>query len=338
MVNLKKNLFRSLQFILFLAIGIILLYYAFKGVPLADFWKELIRARYEWVIMGVIIGVVAHFVRALRWKLLLEPLGYQPKLLNSFHAVMTGYLANYAFPRIGEVTRCGVLNKTDRIPVDKLLGTVLIERTIDLLMLVILLFVVFAAKVQFFGSFINEKIFGPAYSNMTDTFNSAPVLWIIFALIILSAFLAGYIFRQRIGRIRGMHRVKEALRGIIAGFRSAFMLKRKWSFIVYTILIWFLYFLMTWVVFFAVPATSALSPIDGLFILVFGSIGMALPVQGGFGTYHLLVALGLSLFDISRADGMVYAIISHESQTLMILLVGGISMFIVFFGKKSKNG
>ncbi len=337
MTDLRQKLVRAFNFLLFLAIGIVLLFFTFRGIRLHEFWEELMQARFAWVVLGVFIGLTSHLIRAARWNLLLDPLGYHPGLRNSFLAVMTGYLANYAFPRIGEITRCAALNRTSRIPVDKLLGTVLIERAIDLLMLFILLFVVFFAKMDFFGSFIREKIFVPTYNGMKEVILSPSVLWISLLSLLFSAVLALYIFRKRLREFKLLNRIKEIIRGILSGFRSVFVMKRRGRFLLLTVLLWGMYFLMTWVVFFAIPATRSLGPLDGLFILVFGTIGMTLPVQGGIGTYHLLVSLGLSLYNIPRADALVYAIISHESQTLMILIVGGISMFLVFFGKKKTH-
>lgn len=334
MTGFRQKLFRGVQFLLFLLIGIILLYFAFRGIRFSAFLEELIQARYAWVFVSLAFGLISHFVRAARWNLLIEPLGYKPGLRNTFPALMTGYLANYAFPRIGEITRCAALNRKSKVPVDQLLGTVLAERAVDFLMLMLLFFLVFFIKIHFFGSFIQETIFLPTYENVREAYLSKPALWIVLASLLLSSMVTLFLFRHKILRIKGFSKIREVICGIITGIRSVFRIKKRGEFLLYTFLLWVIYFLMTWVIFFTIPATRSLGPADGLFILVFGTIGMTLPVQGGIGTYHLLVSLGLSLYGIPREDGLAYAIISHESQTLLILIVGGISMFLVFFGKR----
>jgi len=330
----RQKFFRGFQFLLFLLIGFVLLYFAFRGIRISAFLEELIHARYAWVVVSLAIGLISHLLRATRWNLLIEPLGYRPGLKNTFLAVMTGYLANYAFPRIGEITRCAALNRKSKVPVSLLLGTVVAERAVDFLMLIILLFLVFFIKIHFFGSFIQETIFLPTYESAKEAYLSQPVLWIVLASLLFSSLAALILFRHQIIRIRGFSKIREVIREIMTGIRSVFRMKKRGAFLLYTFLVWGMYFLMTWMVFFTIPATRSLGPADGLFILVFGTIGMTLPVQGGIGTYHLLVSLGLSLYGIPREDGLVYAIISHESQTLLILIVGGISMFLVFFGKR----
>jgi len=330
----RQKLSRGLQFLLFLLIGLVLLYFAFRGIRFSAFLEELIHARYAWVVVSLAFGLISHLLRAARWNLLIEPLGYRPGLKNTFLAVMTGYLANYAFPRIGEITRCAALNRKSKVPVGQLLGTVVAERAVDFLMLIILFFLVFFIKIHFFGSFIQETIFLPTYEGVREAYLSHPALWIVLASLLLSSLAALILFRHQILRIRGFSKIREVIRGVMTGIRSVFRMKKRGEFLLYTFLVWGMYFLMTWVVFFTIPATRSLGPADGLFILVFGTIGMTLPVQGGIGTYHLLVSLGLSLYGIPREDGLVYAIISHESQTLLILIVGGISMFLVFFGKR----
>jgi len=331
----RQKLFRGFQFLLFLLIGLVLLYFAFRGIRFSAFLEELIHARYAWVVASLSFGLISHLLRAARWNLLIEPLGYRPGLKNTFLAVMTGYLANYAFPRIGEITRCAALNRKSKVPVDQLLGTVVAERAVDFLMLIVLFLLVFFMKIHFFGSFIRKTIFLPTYESVREAYLSRPVLWIVLASLLLSSLAALILFRRQIMRIRGFSKIREVIQGVITGIRSVFRMKKRGVFLLYTFLVWAMYFLMTWVVFFTIPATHSLGPADGLFILVFGTIGMTLPVQGGIGTYHLLVSLGLSLYGIPREDGLVYAIISHESQTLLVLIVGGISMFLVFFGKRN---
>ena len=142
-------------------LGLALLYIAFRGIDLKTLWQDLIKADYRWVIFALAISFFSHLSRAIRWRILIEPLGYKPRLINTFYAILIGYFANLAAPRLGEITRCGALTKTDDIPFEGLVGTVIVERVIDVFCLAILTFIIFFAKIDFFGSFLLQNIFNP---------------------------------------------------------------------------------------------------------------------------------------------------------------------------------
>lgn len=337
MAPAKKIILKSLNFLLFLAVGVLCLYLAFKDIPLGNFWNDLAKANYLWVVLSLIGGIASHMARAYRWNLLIEPLEYKPRFLYTLYSVFIGYFANMAFPRLGEVTRCAALSKSDKIPVESLLGTVIIERAVDVLILILLLFTVFFARIDIFGSFIQQHIFEPLTGRIGQKIHSSwlPWLFILVALLLTTGMI--YIFRERLGRLPRIGKMKQLLKGMMQGIRSLFIMKKVYRFILSSLLIWFLYLLTTYLFFLSIPATSGLGMLEALFILVFGSIGMTLPVQGGFGTYHLFVSLGLTLFSISREDGLVYAILSHESQTLMLIILGSISFSMIYFSKRKSS-
>jgi len=135
----NPKLVKVLQFVFFLSVGLVLLYFAFRGIDMKELMQEIKQADYRWVSLSLLFAVLALVFRALRWRLLIEPLDEYPKITNIFHAINVGYLANFVFPRIGEITRCGILNRTDRIPVGRLFGTVIVERVFDLLMAALML-------------------------------------------------------------------------------------------------------------------------------------------------------------------------------------------------------
>ena len=325
-----------LKFLVFLSIGILLLYFAFKGINFSKLVDNLKTANYFWVLLGLTCGFVAFFVRAYRWNLLIEPLNYQPTLMNSYHALMIGYMANYAFPRIGEITRCGTLSRIEKIPADKLIGTVIAERAFDLFIFLVLLIVAFVIKINFFGSFFSEHVFKPFFNKIFITFNFSLIFWIILILSACVCLIIVYTFRQKIREITLVKKVGKIGKGVLVGVKSVLAIKRKKEFLVYTVIMWVLYYLMAYLVFFCLPSTSGLSMIDGLFILVVGTCGMVAPVQGGIGAFHSIVSLALILYGISREDGLAYAVIAHESQSIMAILLGIISFFVLFF-RSHKN-
>jgi uncharacterized protein (TIRG00374 family) len=334
---LKKRILKILEFTGFLAIGLLLLYFAFKGMSFRKMAEDLKTVNYFWIFVSLSFAFIAYFARAYRWKLIIEPLKYSPPLSSTFYALMTGYLANFAFPRIGELTRCVSLSKKEHIPVDKLFGTVILERIIDLLSLLVLLALLLIIKLEKFGSFLGDSIVRPLYNQFTEYIFS-PVLWIIVVAMIISGIAGYYIFKERLSKFRILSRIKKVLHGVADGLKTVYQMKRRWEFLFFTCLIWFLYLMMTWVLVFSVPSLSHLNIIDGMFILVIGGLGMSAPVQGGIGAFHWIVSRGLAtVYAISLEDGLVMATISHGSQALLTILVGSVSFFLILRKNKKKK-
>ncbi len=311
-----------------------LLYFAFKGQDLAIIFQNLASANYWWVIASMILSIGAHYLRAIRWKMLIKPLGFSPSNANTFHAVMIGYLANLAFPRMGEVTRCGVLTKTDKIPINSLIGTVIVERFIDFLTLIALLF--FALFIQFdtIYQFIDNIIFTPLiYSIKSSTLLLITTITILFLFLLLGRYL--YLkFKDDFTSTKIGNKISNLLIGIKDGFTTISKMEKPWLFYAYSIGIWFFYFITTYLVFFAIPATSNLGWQVAIFVLAAGSLGMVAPVQGGIGAYHWMVAEGLVLFSIVKSDGLIYATLAHSSQVLLILFLGLIGIIATLIPKK----
>jgi len=290
-------------------------------------------ANYLWVVFSIIVATFANLVRALRWRLLIEPLGVKPSIKNVFGAVMIGYLANFAFPRLGEITKCGVLKKTDNASFESLIGTVLVERASDLVMLLFCVVLVFFIKIDFFGEFLLNKIFKPIFFKASG-FSFMSI--IIVASFLLFIYLLLHLIRKNVFGHKVKARVKSMYYGIVDGLKSVSRMKRRGLFIFYSFLIWSLYLLMTWLLVFSTKATSGLSLVDSLFVMVVGSFGMIVPVQGGFGAFHIITATGLGLFGISYDDGLIFATIAHESQTILLIVLGTIFMVVLFIKKKSR--
>ncbi|OFX43079.1 MAG: hypothetical protein A2046_08665 [Bacteroidetes bacterium GWA2_30_7] len=327
---MNQNLKKTIQFFIFLILGITLLYFAFKDINLEKLLDAIFNADYFWISISLVCALTALISRAARWNILIEPLGYKPALLNSLYSLILGYVANMAFPRIGEVTRCGVLGKAEKIPVDSLIGTVIVERVIDFICLLILTIVVFFSKITFFGNFFITQVFNPLIQKIQ---NSTFFIFAILSVCVFIMFLA-YLFRKKLFQKKLFQKVISLIKGLIEGLKSVFKMKNRLGFLIHTIIIWSMYFLMSYFMFFSINATSDLLPIDGLFILVVGGIGMTAPVQGGFGAFHWIVSLALMLYGISQEDGLIYATISHESQALFMLILGAISFFMLFLGKR----
>ena len=336
--SLKKIIFKALRFLVFLAIGAALLYLAFRGVDFEQLWENFRNARYIFILLYLMFGFFSLLSRAWRWNLLIEPLDHRPSFHNSFYSLSIGYMANFAFPRIGEITRCGTLSKAEKIPVDKLFGTVIAERVTDLFMVFILLLVLIIGRFDFFGTFIKNNIFDPLIEKLNESVGGSWLLILIAVGIPILLVLLYFLFRSRLSKIRIIQKIKSFIKGIVDGLKSIYTMKRRWSFLLHSIIIWGSYWLMTYAALFALPATSELQLIDALFLLVVGSFGFIVPVQGGIGAYHYIVALGLTLYAVPREDGLAYATLTHGSQMIMLIALGLISMMLMFaVQKKAKK-
>jgi glycosyltransferase 2 family protein len=294
-------------------------------------FQSLASANYFWVILSCVFALIALISRAARWNILIETSGYNPDIKHSFYALNIGYVSNMAFPRLGEITRCGSLNKTQNIPMDLLVGTVILERIIDLVCLLLLVAIVFFAKFEMFGNFFINEVFQP----LIKKFNFPVEFWYVLLGIIFLSFSLIFFFRKKLMKIKIIALIWKFIKGATEGFISVFKMKKSALFLVHTIIIWIMYFLMTYVVFFALETTNSLGPIDGLFIMIVGGLGMSAPVQGGFGTFHWMVSLGLMLFGIPKDDGLIFATLVHETQALFLLILGGLSFLMIFLEKKN---
>lgn len=334
---MKRSILKIFNFFLFLSLGIFLLYLAFRGIDFQVLINELKHATYTWVLLSLLIALGGFIVRALRWRLLIEPLGYAPGRLNTFYAVMIGYLANFAFPRIGELTKCGTLNKTEKVPLDSLIGTVIVERSIDVITMIILIVIIFFSKIHFFGNFLKTQIFNPAIDGVSGYLTLPPLIWITLIVVILFLITGIILFRKKLSSLTVIQKGITILKGVGSGLKTGVTMKRRGLFLLYTLLLWIFYFLMTWVLVYALPATSHLKPIDGLFILAIGSIGITVPVQGGIGAFHWIVSSGLTLYNIPKEDGLAFATLSHESQALFIILLGICSIVMLTVKRRKKR-
>jgi len=327
-LSLRKNIIQSLKFIGFLAAGVLLLWLAFKSINVDRLISSLTGARYGWVILSVIFAFMAYVSRARRWVLLVEPLGYKPGLRNTFYALMTGYLANMALPRVGEITRCIALGRKEKIPVDQLIGTVVIERGIDIISLAIITLFMLIVDGATLGPFLGETVVAPVREKMIDLFGFPWMIWVLAAVLFVLVALLFYAFRKRLVRIRFFAKLFSAARGVFKGLGTFVRVKRKKEFVFHTIFIWFNYAMMTWVVVFSLKSTSHLDFADGMFLLVIGGLAMSAPVQSGLGAFHFIISRGLNaVYGISLEDGLAYALLAHESQLIFGMILGFIALY-----------
>jgi uncharacterized protein (TIRG00374 family) len=337
---MKKKIVSSIKIFAALGLGILVIWLSVRNITPEQeesIFKSFRIANYWWVILSIIVGIFSHLMRAVRWKILLEPMGYKPSTWSAFLAVMIGYFTNLGIPRSGEVARCSILYKEDKIPVDKSFGTVIIERSIDMIIFFSLFFITLASQYKYLDHYVQTQI----YPKIHDKFafiptkhlfgNTALVLFGLTALIF-------FIFRKRIFASAFWQKMTKLFGGIWEGLKSIAKIKQPVLFIVYSLGIWFFYYLMIYLCLLSLPETASLNMIVSLSVLVIGSIGIMI-TPGGIGLYPVLVAETLILYGISKESGTGIAIgwITWTAQTLMIIIVGAISLLIVSAHSKKKN-
>jgi len=316
-----------LKFSLPLLLGLVLLFYAFKNIQLDDFLSKLDQTRYEWVIGSMLLSSLAYVSRAYRWQLLLRAADQKVSTFRLTLAVFVGYLANLAFPRLGEVVRCAVLKKTNQIPVSLSIGTVVTERIIDSLVLLFFLIIALLLEFDLIVTYF-ENIFSTYHIPLDGILYAALTLLMIFSILVLVILRTHTPLSQRTKKM-----ASEVLKGILT-IKS---IQSKSLFLITTTVMWLTYFLMSYMIFFALEETSSLSLTAGFMLLVSGGIALALPVQGGIGTYHAMIAMMLGLYGIENTTGLFLATLLHSSQILSVVIFGGISLVITLGIEKNNR-
>lgn len=323
------------KFVLFLGLGILIIWLSLRSLTPVE--KEQILnsfriANYNWVILTVFLGIFSHILRALRWKLLLEPMNYHPTVKNTFYAVMVGYFANLAFPRLGEVTRCGILTRYERIPFNKSFGTVITERAIDMIMFLFLFILMIATQAGTIGHYMSINVypkFAEKFQNQTFSlsFLIATVVFLVLAGIII------FFFRKKIASSNLFIKLKQLIKGFWDGLKSLSQIKNPGLFVFYSISIWALYYFMLFLIFLCFNDTSALGLGAGLSALVLGSIGIMV-TPGGIGLYPAIIQETLMLYGVIKPTGLALGWIAWTAQTGMILAIGGLSLLLLSFNKQ----
>jgi len=319
---------RTATIILFALIGVAILWFITRGQDLNRIWNEFLSANFIWVLLSIVSGAISHVLRALRWNLLISSMNHKSKTSTTFYALMTGYLANLAVPRLGEVTRCATLSKYSGVPFNVLAGTVVAERVFDLICLVVLILFTIVLQFQFLKEFLDYYVFSPILTIAEGK------IWVLLFISLLGLGLLILIwkyFKNVSSQKKSLaSKIKRQLIGFLKGMASLGLLKRKVLFLVYSFFIWVLYLLMVYLVFFALNATSHLGIMAGLTLLVMGSLGIVAPVPGGVGTYHFIVIITLTeLYTIASEPATSYAYLAHASQMLMVILLGAFSWMML---------
>ena len=339
----NQNIFlTSIKYIASLSFAIVIIYLLFRNQDPVALIEKISEVQFGWIILSMIFGGCAYVNRGLRWIVLIEAMGYKSSKLNSISAVSVGYFTNMFIPRAGEISRCTALNKVEKIPVDKLFGTILIERVIDFAFLISLFLLTLVLKLDLILRFFTELD-----SQSSNSTTSVSTKYYVLISIFLFFVVAYYLLKRWIVRTSFYEKIIEFIDGLKEGFKSIKKMKRKSAFWFHTFSIWIMYFLMTYICFFAIEETSNLTISDGLFLLVLGGIGMVIPTPGGIGSYHAIVMIGLSVLGVGKVylgeggdpanPALLFPTIVHAAQTLVAIIMGSVGLLLLFMNKKEQK-
>ncbi len=331
-----KRLANILKYLLLVAVSVFLMAYALRSINFTAVMAELTQANYFWIALTILVSTAGYVSRAIRWRMQFKPLGLSPSLTNAYHALMVGYLANVVVPRAGEIIRCTFLKRSEDVPVNTSLGTVITERVIDLLLLMLCVgFTLLIESERLFGFF--QEIFTTRLPNLQQNLQT---LYLLASILVFGTLLAGWFIYRNIKNLRQnsiFRKMSSFLRGLWQGIFSIRKMEQKGAFLFHTLFIWFTYFLTSYLAFFALPGTSDLGWRAGMAILVVGGIGMSAPVQGGIGVYHILVRTALLLYAVPLTTGMAYALIVHTSGAILVVTMGVISLVASLLNRRKEK-
>jgi len=328
----KKTIIKTLKIISPILFGAFLIWLTYnKATPkeISDVISYIKEADYFWVFISALLGLLSHLSRAYRWKFTLEPLGYKPKFINSFMAVMIAYFANLGIPRSGEILRATTLTTYEGIPFEKAFGTIIAERIADLIMSVLFVFIALALQHDMIMDAIN-----PVFNSIITKISNDPLTLIIVLLILSTTIIAGYFILKKPNN-PVLNKVKNFISGLKDGVFSIITMKKKWAFIFHTIFIWTMYFLMFYVIFFSVKETVSTPISTAIVAFVTGSLTMAV-TNGGLGSFPLVIQETLNLFNISNQSGLAIGWIMWGTQTLLNIVFGVISFFYLPIYNRTK--
>lgn len=322
---------KLIQFGLILSIGGFFLYFVFRDIQWAELLEKMQKANYYWLSIGILISLLSHWIRAYRATLLYDAMQYKISTKYSFYAVLIGYMMNYIIPRAGEVSRCAALRKTNQMPVEKSLGSVVTERIVDMALLLLILGAIFLLKLDLLTNFINETT-----ANNSKTVSNNSYHWKSLVLIGIGfSTIFFFIIRKRLIKSKIYIKIIALIQGFGDGLTSIKHVKKPFLFVILSVLIWLGYILMMYFCLFALESTSNLSFTDCLVVFAIGTIGVVLPAPGaGAGTYHFFVMQSLLLFGVPKEDGIAYATLVHGLQMIILILIGSAASLLVMSKQK----
>jgi glycosyltransferase 2 family protein len=326
-----KKFLNIFKYFIFLGLGVFVFWWVYKDEPFDKYKAAFSDLNYFWIAVSLVLSILSQISRAIRWNMLIKPLGYKPRLYNSYLSVLILYFVNLLLPRAGEVFRCTVLSRYEKIPFTKLAGTVFVERMADLITLMLLAFIILLSQFNVFVTFFNSH--PDVKANLLGIFSLRNILLgVLVILILLSALILFNRYFTKKKAEKGntfIKRIRLIRQNFMSGIKSIAQLENKWLFVGHTFFIFIMWLFMLYVIFLAYKPTSHLSLETGMITFLMGGLAMLAPVQGGIGPWHFMVYETLFIYGIDKADGKVFALIAHASTNLIYLFLGLAALLIM---------
>ena len=307
---MNKKITKILKLTFPLILGVVLVWYSLSKISFQELLLYFKNANYIYIGLGLLFGLLSHLSRAYRWKFMIEPMGYSLRMSNSIMAVFAAYLVNYTIPRAGEITRATILTNYEGVPFEKGFGTIVAERVADVLMMVCIIMITLLLEFEFIYQFFNER------------FNPLKIVIGGSILLVIGILLMVLIKRSQ---SKFAVKIKIFISGLIEGAMSIFKMKKKWAFIFHTVVIWAMYVLMFYITTFALDETTNI-PLAAILIGFISASFSIAATNGGIGSYPVAVFAAFSIFSIAKEPSIAFGWIMWSSQTLLIIVLGGLSL------------
>ncbi|MFN5183188.1 MAG: lysylphosphatidylglycerol synthase transmembrane domain-containing protein [Bacteroidota bacterium] len=327
---MKSKIINIIKLVVFFSIGILLVWLSFKDLSdndISEIKKSFLNANYFWLFVSICIGMLSHIIRAHRWNMLADSLGYKPKFSNSFFAVMVGYLVNYGVPRLGEISRCTVLNKYEKIPFTQSFGTVVAERVLDLIFYFLIVITMIFTQYQKISEYLNKHVYPLLEDKMNLITGNKIIVISIIGTICISLILMFFLR----SKIKGLlsSKIGGFIKGFYDGLISVKNVKRPLLFLVYTALIWVCYYLALYTCLLCLPESSAFGFDTGITAFVFGSLTVMI-TPGGIGAYpYAIQKVLLLIYGVNEALGASIGWLSWSESLVVIVLTGVLSFILL---------
>jgi len=316
----KRPIIQVLKIVLPILLGVFLIWYSLSKISISGLLEYFKNANYLYIFLGVIFGLLSHLKRAYRWLFMLEPMGYKVKMGNSIMAVFAAYLINYTIPRAGEVARATVLTNYEGVPFQKGFGTIVAERVADFIVMLLIIGVTLVLQFEFIFNFFAEK------------FNPIKLI-IAFSILLILGFLSIIYIKKSSSKIA--IKIKNFANGLIEGALSVFKMKKKWAFIFHTFFIWAMYISMFYITTFAIKDLGNVSIGAVLIGFILATFSIA-ATNGGIGSYPEAIVIAFTLFGLPEDPSRAFGWIMWTSQTLLIFVLGGLSLLYLPFFSRNK--
>lgn len=318
----KKSLFNTLiKIVLPLALGVFIIYYLFRDIDFRQVWSIVKGANWAILLSSLVFGLLGNTIRGYRWELFVKPLGYSPKLSTLNYAIYGGYAVNYAIPRAGEIWKCGMVAKEEKVPFTKLFGTMVLDRIFDTITVLLIVFVAFIINMQFFITQLkhNQSTFDAIAGIL-----QSPLLYILIVAAAITTYIVFKFFKENFIIMK----IKNIMKTMYADMKAIWKMKTKFRLLVYTIAIWVSYFFYFYITFFAFDFTKDLGFEAALIAFALSSLSMGIPSNGGLGPWQVAVIAALTLYGVGQLEATAFATGVFAVQSIWVILCGlfGIAM------------